>query len=481
MSLLRSSLWATAGNWGQQIFALVTMVVVARLLDPSAFGVIAIAMLFVLLFQRILLESVGFGVIRIEDDHYNDSFLDTSFWVGLTIGVLLALVMFFFADQLAHLFGEPSLAPVLKVMSVMPIVDALSVVQIGILRRELKFKVLALRTIGSNFLSGVVGVSMAFLGAGVWALVGQQLVAAFGSLLALWLSTNWKPGISWSGRSFYKIYEFGVPMFWNAILFVTNNRLDVAVLGALSGSANTGIYNISKRVSRSITDLFLTGATHVALSALSKGKDEEKNSVLIMQIKLVSLLTFPLYVGLASISSDLVPLILGEKWSDAVDVIAVLCVGGVLQVFILMVSNFFVARNGSKFLLLVNAIYVLAFLLLLLYFVSYGAIGAAFSFFVCNFFMVLMLGSILIFKYNFEPMNVIGSVLPPALCSLLMWVTLYVLSDFFADLENTYLILMAKVTFGSVVYLLLSMFIQKATLNTTFRLVRSRSSRISRN
>lgn len=381
--ILQSTAWATLGNWGQQIFSFVTMIIVARLLSPAAFGMIAIAMLFVFLLQRMILESVSFCIIRIEQGKLTASFMDTAFWLSVFGSLALSLMLMGCAAPLARFFGEPGLTQIMMALSIIPLLEGLGAVQAGHMRRHMQYKALAGRTILANFAGGAVGIVMAFGGFEVWALVAQQIVSSVSMMLVVWFAAVWKPGLRASRHDLGEMVHFCVPMLGNSILFVVANRLDVFFLASLGGgSAAAGIYSVAKRIVRTVTDLFITGVMHVGLSQLSSHQDQQAklSEIFSRQMTLVPFVVFPLFLGIGLIAADIVPLFLGEKWLAAIDVVKILCVYGVAQTIIQIATNLLIAKGQSRQLFVYNLLGTLVITGLLIWMAPWGPVGAAMAF-----------------------------------------------------------------------------------------------------
>lgn len=381
--ILKNTAWATLGNWGQQVFSFVTMIIVARLLDPAAFGMIAIALLFVFLLQRMILESVSFCIIRIEQQKLTPSFMNTAFFVSTVGAFCLSLILILSAAPLARFFGEPSLTNIIMVLSVIPLLDGLGAVQSGLMRRQMQYKALAGRTILANFLAGILGITLAFNGLGVWALVAQQIMSSLCMLLVVWIACSWKPGRQVTRVDLKELFRFCFPMLGNSMLFVIANRLDVFFLASLGGgSAAAGIYSVAKRIVRTVTDVFITGVMHVGLSQLANSQSQHSKlaGVFSKQLSIVPFIVFPLFLGIGLVAPYLVPLFLGEKWLSAVDVVRILCVYGLAQTIIQIASNLLIALGQSRQLFVYNLIGTFVVTGLLIWMAPWGPEGAALAF-----------------------------------------------------------------------------------------------------
>ncbi|WP_150047522.1 lipopolysaccharide biosynthesis protein [Methylomonas rhizoryzae] len=463
MSLIKNGLWATVGNWGQQLFSFITVLVVARLVTPEAFGLIAVAMLIILLCQRILLEGVAFGIVQKDDLQYSELYLVTSFWFALVLSISLSAVVYLTANSIASLLKQDELAPILKSLSVLPLLEGLGIVQVGVLRRGLRYKALAIRTIFSNILSGVVGVYFAYTGAGVWALVYQQLASSFGAMLTIWYCSSWKPKFRYSNSEAYQIIKFALPMIGNAFLFVFANRLDVMTLAMYSGSGATGLYNLSKRVLRTITDMITSGALSVSLSVFSaSGPDHiQKKDMFVKQLKAISFVAYPCFIGISMTAVELVPLVFGPQWIDAVPVIQVLSVLGLIQTVQLLCNNLLISLNKGSGLFYFNAISILILVGYLYFFVSYGAIGVACAFVIQSITSMPIL--IYLVKKNSYvlPIDIVSAISAPLGSAVFMAVVLYLGHLTWVYSLPIYYELLVKVFLGGFVYLLFSFVVQK--------------------
>ncbi|HEU0214277.1 MAG TPA: oligosaccharide flippase family protein, partial [Jiangellaceae bacterium] len=189
---VRGLAWTMLRSVSSRLVGSLVFVVLARLLDPRAFGTIALASVFVVLLS--LLVEAGFGEALIQRKEVTSSDLDTAFWLSNAMGTGLALIMAASAGVVGELLGQPELAPVLRVLSLVLVLAALASVPQALLRRELAFRQIAIRGVAATLAGGAVGVGMAVAGWGVWSLVGQILANTVVGTAALWLACPWRPG-----------------------------------------------------------------------------------------------------------------------------------------------------------------------------------------------------------------------------------------------------------------------------------------------
>lgn len=473
MMLGSPTLWATLGSWIQQGFSLVTMIVVARLLDPAAFGLLNIALVFVLLAQRVLLESVGYAVQRYGENQR--SALDSAFLLAVVAGTVMAALFFGFSGLLSRLFGEPELAPVLQVMALMPLLDALSTVHLGLLRRDLEYRSLAMRTLWSNLTAGVIGIALALAGFGVWSLVAQQLIASAGGLAAAWWAHPWRPGRRWLWADIKALVVFGAPMIGSSVVFVLSNRLDVMALAGASSAALTGAYSLAKRLVRAVTDLIVSGAMSVTLSTMSApGSDIQRHEQMACsKLRLVAFIAYPLYAGLGALAPELIDALLGPKWSASVVPLQILAVFGIVQVPQMVAVNLLVSRGRTQELLAFNVTTLCMLAGLIAVLVSHGAAGVAAAFVLQAIFGLPVLLVLVLWRTRVNGLRLLRSVLPALALSTVMAGAMLLAGALLAQ-QSPWHRLMVGVAVGALVYAGLSRLLLKAQVGEIVRMIRSK-------
>lgn len=180
--------WSVIQKWGRTAVWSLSLIILSRLLAPEAFGLVALATAFIAFIEIFL--DMGFGAAIVQRTDLEPGHLDTAFWISVSIGTLLTFVTIAASGLLAGLFDEPRLAPVLSWLSIGFVLIGLSAIQRAILQRNLAFKNLAGRSLTATVVSGIVGISMAFAGYGVWSLVSQNLARSLAGVVVLWRASS---------------------------------------------------------------------------------------------------------------------------------------------------------------------------------------------------------------------------------------------------------------------------------------------------
>lgn len=328
----RGLTWTVVDTWGRQVLNLAVFVVLARFLAPDDFGVVALAAVFVALAQVVVDQGLGDALIQRRD--ITRSHVDTAFWVAVLTGLLLTVTTVAVARPVSGFLGEPALQPVLAILSLSFVFAALSSIQIALLRRELAFRSLAVRSLLASLGGGAVGIVLAVLGAGAWALVAQQLVAGAVSVVALWTLSPWRPSLGFSAAHFRELFGFGLNIVGSDLLTFLSRNGDNFLIGAVLGTTPLGFYAVGYRLLDVTQVLLINVARKISFPAFSRMQHDPERMVraYLKVTRTTSALILPGYVGIALVAFDLVPVLFGSRWQASGEVAAVLfLIGPVLS------------------------------------------------------------------------------------------------------------------------------------------------------
>ncbi|CAN5835885.1 lipopolysaccharide biosynthesis protein [soil metagenome] len=324
----RGLVWTIADTWGRQLLSLVVFIVIARLVSQADVGLVALAAVFVTLAEIFVDQGLSDAIVQRRA--LSRGHIDTAFWISMLVGVVLALAGVLLAIPISLLVGEPELQPILQVLSVSFVLTALSSVQMGLLRRELAFRSLALRTLMATGGGGLVGVALAFMGYGAWALVGQALAQAALSVVALWRVSPWRPGLKVSGQHFRDLFGFSRNVVAADVLTFLSRYTDNFLIGAFIGTVPLGIYAVGFRILSATSSALLGISRRVGFSALSRLQhDRERMQRAFYKLsRLMGVIVIPGYLGLALVAPELIVVLFGERWQAAGPVAALLFLAG---------------------------------------------------------------------------------------------------------------------------------------------------------
>lgn len=310
--------WVSLQKWFASIAQLVTFVLLARLLAPDAFGLAAQAAVFVTLLGAV--ADAGFGQYVITYPKLTRRQLSTVFWTSNALAVLLAGGLVASAGWIAVLYGEPAVAPVLRVLALSLPITALASVPTALLSRELHFRPLAVRTLVATSLGAVVAIVAAFMGAGVWALVMQTLVIQVVGVVLVWAAVDWRPSFAYSKHDVKEISSFSARILGIAVVHQMRDRGDELVIGIALGVEALGYWVIATKIIRMVIDIFASVIQTVALPAFARAASEMTRLTHSIRAAIngSAAVTVPAMAGLAVVSPVLIPFIFGEQWQDSV-------------------------------------------------------------------------------------------------------------------------------------------------------------------
>lgn len=329
--VLSGVVWSGIQKGGQEVISALVFLLLARLLDPSAFGIVALAGVYIA-FTGIFAEQ-GFAAAIIQRAELEPEHLDTGFWACVSAGALLAILGFCLADPVAGIFKQPDVAPVLRWLSATFVLSGLSRVQEALLRRKLAFKALALRTVVARSVGGAVGIVLALRGAGVWSLVGMQLSGAAAGVLVLWWASDWRPRARFSMRHYRDLFAFGANVIGINLMSFFNRRSADVLIGYFLGPVALGYYTVAFKLLRILTNLVTRTVAQVALPAFSRlqRQPERLTRAFYLATQYTGLVALPILLGMAALAPMLIPLLFGTGWAPSIPVMQILAFVGILQ------------------------------------------------------------------------------------------------------------------------------------------------------
>ncbi|MEV6525261.1 oligosaccharide flippase family protein [Longispora sp. NPDC051575] len=323
--------WSYILTGGRLAVTMIVMLLLARLLGPAALGVLTLALVLVNLVQAVLQQGLMAAIIQRSE--LRDEHLNAAFWLLLVLSVVLALALAAITPLYASVAGSKSLTGVCLALTPLLPLLALSLIPEALLRRELQFKTLTVRSLASVVLGGVVGVSMAFLGYGVWALVFQQLITAGVGVAVLWWTTAWRPSRP-RIRPAMELWSFSSKSALASVGLLVGTRGYVLITGAFFGPVAVGLLRLASRLSETLVDVAARSLQQVSLPELSRLQDDKPAFAARLGAlqHLGALLGLPALGILAGIAHPFM-VFLGPSWSPAANALQLLCLVGAVNVY----------------------------------------------------------------------------------------------------------------------------------------------------
>lgn len=451
---IHGAFWSAIQNWGSQAGTLIFFFILARLLSPDAFGLFALANVF-LAFMQIFLEQ-GFSQALIQRQTLEVEHLDTAFWTSLCLGILLTILSFLGANTVADVFDQKELAPIIQGLSPLFLISAFGGVQRSLLERQFAFKAVAARTLIGTLAGGVVGVAMALIGYGVWSLVGQQLTNELVAVLVLWKMSDWRPGLRLSISHFKDLFDFGINILAFNFFNFFDTRSDDFLIGYFLGIVALGFYSIAYKILDAMTQLLVNATTQVALPTFSRLQEdlEQFRKAFYTATRLTSVIAFPAFLGVASLAPELVTALFGEQWLPAVPVMRILSIAGLMRSVSFFQGSVFMAMGKPSWRLWMAVLNSLTKFIGFLIAVRLGIIAVAWSYVISSL-MIFPVGqwaiSILI---KISLLKYFRQFVTPLICSIAMVAMIFIAKLMLDGLTGIFLPLLVCGIVGAATYTL---------------------------
>lgn len=322
--------WSALENVTRMGITFVVSIILARLLSPEEYGLIGILTIFIAIFNAIVDSGFTNALIRKQDA--SDTDYSTVFYTNLVLSVVLAATLYCCARPIAVFFERPELVSLTQVMSSVVVINALAIVQRARTTKAIDFKTQTKITFISSIVSGAIGIAMAYMGYGVWALVGQQISNQLLSTIFFWIYNRWMPKFIFSWTSFKEMWAFGSKLLASGLIDTVWKEIYQVIIGKCYSPATLGLYTRAKQ----FADLFSSNLTvvvqRVSYPVLSSIQDDRVRLKGAYQkvIKTTMLPTFVLMLGMAVCAKSMIYVLIGEQWLECVPMLQIICTYGML-------------------------------------------------------------------------------------------------------------------------------------------------------
>ena len=333
-----------------QASRLVVSVVLARLLTPGEFGVVAAAMVVMVVAWQ--LTDLGTAAVIIQREDMDDVLVSSVFWFNIALGVVLSALTVVGAGPLAAALGQPDAAPAIRLLAAVSLLGALGNMHHALLRRRMQFGRLATIAIANAAVNAALGIGLALAGAGIWALVVGTVSGVAVSTATAWWFEHWRPRATCSARRLREVARFSIHFFWSNTLAVVFAQLDKVIISRMLGGAPLGIYAVAQRTVLSPVSAISTAVSTVSFSAFARGQDDPARlrSGASRAAGVVTLVVLPAMVGLAVLAEQAVAVVYGPQWEAAVPVVQVLAPVAAVQALACVTASVMLAMGRSDWL-----------------------------------------------------------------------------------------------------------------------------------
>ncbi|MDJ0712636.1 MAG: MOP flippase family protein [Prochloraceae cyanobacterium] len=372
--------WTSIYQVYRQLLNLLTVIILARLLQPSDLGLMSTAMIYIQFFS--MFDSLGIMEALIQKKDLDEKLLSSTYWFNVAAGLCFTLIIFFSAPLLGSIYQEDRLIPVIQTLSMLFVINSLGKLQQTLLIKNVNFYSLTKIEIISSTLGSITGIILAFWGLGVWSLVYQSLLTAITSFILCWLNVSWKPSLTFSVTALKSVSNYSLYLTGYRFIDYLHLNLDYILIGKFLGTQALGYYYLAYRIISFISQNISATITRVLFPTLAKIQDDNDifRRLYLNLIGFISFFTFPLMIIFMSLSEPFTLIILGSKWIAIVPLLTILSPLVLSKSIATTLTPIYQSKGRTDVMfywgLVANLIVVLAFLIG----IQWGMIGVAIAY-----------------------------------------------------------------------------------------------------
>ncbi|HII4514691.1 MAG: lipopolysaccharide biosynthesis protein [Clostridium perfringens] len=325
-TIINSLLWKLMERSGVQGIQFILQIVLARLLTPDDYGIIALIAIFIVI-ANVFVQS-GFNTALIQNKDSNDDDFSSVFYLSFFVATILYIILFLTAPTIANFYGVKQLVPVVRVLAITLFFGAFNSIQNAIIAKTMQFKKLFFSSSIAITISGILGIILAYSGFGVWALVAQQLLNQIIIVIVLLIILKWYPKLVFSFKRIKILFRYGWKLLLSSLIDTIYMNIRSLIIGKIYHPAILGFYNRGDQFPQIIVSNINGAIQSVMLPALSneqENKEKVKNMVR-RAIVTSSFIIFPMMIGLAVVAEPVVKILLTDKWLACVPFMQIFCI-----------------------------------------------------------------------------------------------------------------------------------------------------------
>lgn len=388
---VKGVMWSSIDRFSTQGIQFVFSILIARLLLPEDYGVVAMLNIFLAVSQTFIDSGFGAALIRKSDRTEID--FSTVFYFNIAVGVLFYVLLWIASPFIAAFYGIPLLEDITKVVALNLVFNSLSGVQNAKLSIAIDFKTRAKISLTGALLTGAVGLWMAYSGFGVWALVAQSVFGSLLNTVLLYWLVRWRPQWAFSWKSFREMFSFGSKLLASGLLDTAYRNVYTLVIGKFFSSSTLGLYSradgLAQYPSSNITSV-LQSVTFPVLCSIQNEPERLANAYKRF-LRLSAFVVFPLMVGLAAVADPLIRLVLTDKWEGCIYLLQIICFGLMWYPIHAINLNLLQVRGRSDFFLKLEVIKKVQGVIVLCVTIPFGIVAMCYG---------RIVGSLLSLIYN---------------------------------------------------------------------------------
>lgn len=470
--VLNNIIWKFAERITAQLVTLIVSVILARLLDPSHYGIISIVTIFITIANVFVSDSFGSALIQKKDADIID--FSSVLYFNIAFSIVLYMLLFFLAPHISSFYGEgyEILTPVLRVLSLRLVLSAINSVQQAYVSRLMMFQKFFWSTLFGTVASAIVGIVMAYSGFGVWSLVAQYLTNTTVDTIVLNRTLHFRPKLVFSVQRLKKLVPFGAGILGTKLLITGYQELRALLIGKIYSSSDLAYYDKGRQFPNLIVTNIDTSIGAVLFPKMSMQQDnyQKIKETTRLSIRFSAFIMCPMMLGLAAVAEPFVKLVLTEKWLPCVSLMQIFCIVYLFQPIHTANMQAIKAIGRSDIYLKLEIVKKMIELVCLIAVVriSVNAIVISMAVLTTLFTFINSIPNIKLLDYKFSEQ--MRDILPSIAKALIMAIIVYQMN--WLNLSTLPLLLLQVLT-GATIYLILSIITCNSELKFIYGMVKS--------
>ncbi len=428
-------------------------IVLARILYPEQFGLMGMLTIFIAVAQT--LYDSGFGAALIQKREVNQVELCSVFYINILLALLIAGILCIVAPWIAEFYKETILTPMTRLLSLTIVINSLGLIQSIIFTKEINFKKQTQISLIANVLSGSSAIVMAVNGYGVWSLVIQQIINASVVSVCLWCLSPWRPSYLFSIDALWGMYNYGSRLFMSRLLYQVFDNIYYLVIGRLFSVTALGLFTRARALQETPTHILAGVSTRVTFPIFSSIQDDVQKIKrgLKKALILLTLVNFPLMIGMIVVAKPMVLLLLTEKWLGCVTYLQLLCLVGLLYPVHAINLNVLQSLGRSDLFLRLEIIKQLLIVINIILTWKLGIEAMIIGMFILSIISWLLHGYYIRELINYSLKEQLLDIIPYMIISLVMGSLVYGIGLY--SFQNELMLLVTQIVSGIAIYILL--------------------------
>lgn len=456
-------IWSAIQKFGTLGISFVSTIVLARLLSPDDYGCIGLLAIFIVIAE--VFVNGGFASALIQKKNPSQKDYSTVFIWNIFVSLILYFILYLIAPYVASFYQIPILVSVLRVQGIIIFINALSIIQLSILRKQLQFKKISIIQILASIVSVLFAIIMAFKGWGIWSLVMQQLLYSLITTMSLWFTANWKPVLCFSFKSFKDLFSYGAFLLLSDLLNSIYENIQGLLIGKKYTSIDMGYYTQARRLETVPTQSISYVVSQVTFPVFAKLQNNKQQLYVAVRksLRMMIFFNFPLMILLIVVAEPLFILLFSDKWINSIPYFRILCLSGIANCLQSVNYQVVCAVGRSREVFKWNIIKRLIGFIFIFIGLYWGIIGLLYGM-VCSFYFTFIVNALVATPITgYTIYQQLKDMFPVLVISILSAILPYLMIGF--SEFNSFIILLLQIIIYGIVFIFLSKITQRIELH----------------